>query len=74
MLEHFSPNQAGVADEFEHHVLGEDAPPLTPPAVEHLVEDRDRQHDDDDAGGETGQQGVSSPERSSQGVRNDATR
>ena len=70
--EHSGPNQAGVADKFEHDELGEDAPSLTAPPLDQLVDDRDREHDDHHAGGEAGQQGVPGPEASCHDVGDDS--
>ena len=64
LCEHSRPDQAGVADELEHHELSEDAPSFASPPLEHLVDDGDREHHDDHARGEAGQQRVPGPEAS----------
>jgi hypothetical protein len=71
VFEYARPDQAGVAHEFQHDVLGEDAPPFTSPPFQHRVDDRDRKHNDDHTRGKAGQQRVTDPERSFQDVRDD---
>jgi hypothetical protein len=57
-----SPDHARIPNQLEHDVLREDAPPLTSSPLEHLVDDRDRQHDHDDARSQASQQGMALPE------------
>ena len=35
------PDHSSIANQLEHHVLGEDAPSPTSPAFDYLVDDRD---------------------------------
>jgi len=54
-------------------VLRQDAPALTSSPLDHLVDDRDREHDHDDARGQPGEQRVTPPETGVDDVRDDAT-